>query len=312
MAVHALSANFQYFFRRLNPSQTWVEKASSEYQSIKGLIENPFGPASELSPQCFLQGSYDRETAIYTINDVDIVALCSLWQPGGGGGIGRSWSRDEIFATIAAPLLADGRYREKVRYRSTSMCIKVDLGIKVEILPVVYKQGNSNAQVEPFRLYRPETRQWEDGYARYHQDALTQKNKATNGNFIPMIKVLKHLRSHHRLDAVSFHIECLLHSLPNNLFFGNPADYIPAVLSYIADTPAWEWFIRRITPPWEPNRNIFSPFEWPGENWANFHRHVVAWSATARVASMQSDKDLAITAWKDLLGDSFFPREVSS
>jgi hypothetical protein len=36
------------------------------------------------------------------------------------------------------------------------MCVKVDLGIKVEILPVVFKQGTNDWQAEPFRLYRPE------------------------------------------------------------------------------------------------------------------------------------------------------------
>ena len=124
---------------------------------MTSLIEGGRGAAAELEPRCFLQGSYKQDTAIYTINDVDIVVLCRLWQPAeSGGGSGRSWGRDAIFGAIAQPLLADGRYRDKVRYSATSMCIKVDLGIKLEILPVVYKQGRSNPDEEPFRLYRPE------------------------------------------------------------------------------------------------------------------------------------------------------------
>jgi hypothetical protein len=211
MAMHHLARHFRYFFSRLNPSPSFEQVASREYNTIKGLIESRSGPAAELSPMCFLQGSYRQQTAIYTINDVDIVVLCELWQPGFAGGFGRTYGRDAIFDIIAAPLLADGRYRQKVRYGPTSMCIKVDLGIKIEILPVVYKGGNSDPQVEPFRLYRPENQQWEDGYARYHQAHLSRKNAAlrTGGNFIPAIKVLKHLRSRFALDAVSFHLECL-------------------------------------------------------------------------------------------------------
>jgi hypothetical protein len=78
MAVHGLSRHFGWFFRRLNPSPTFVARASSEYGTVKGLIENPLGPAAALAPHCFLQGSYGQQTAIHTINDVDVVALCRL------------------------------------------------------------------------------------------------------------------------------------------------------------------------------------------------------------------------------------------
>ena len=197
--TYDLSEHFGGLFRCLNPKPTFIQQASSQYNTIKSLIENRSGLAAELAPFCFLQGSYDQSTAIYTINDVDIVVLCSLWQPGSGAsGSGyRIWDRDAIFGTIAAPLLDDGRYKSKVYYGPASMCIKVDLGIKVEILPVVFKQGTIDKLQEPFRLWRPECGQWEDGYARYHQALLCIKNDKDHacGNFIPMVKILKHLRS---------------------------------------------------------------------------------------------------------------------
>ncbi|MGC2154463.1 MAG: hypothetical protein WA618_20650, partial [Terriglobales bacterium] len=194
MAIHALSQHFTSFFRRLNPGTSFEATASSQYNTIKDLIENPKGPAAALSPVCFLQGSYRQQTAIYSINDVDIVTLCRLWQPGSGGTGTRSFGRNEIFDIVAAPLKADRRYALKVRYGPQSMCIKVDLGIKVEILPVVYKTGNNDALHEPFRLYRPEKVDWEDGYARFHQQWLSWKNNQdkTGGTLIPMIKVMKH------------------------------------------------------------------------------------------------------------------------
>lgn len=310
MAVHALTDNFRKFFKNLNPGESFERIASREHKTITALIEDPGGLAGELSPKCFLQGSYKQETAIYTINDVDIVALCKLWQPGSGSG--SSWSRDKIFDTIAAPLLSDGRYRDKVRYHNNSMCIKVDLGIKVEILPVVYKAGNSDPQSEPFRLYRPENGQWEDGYARYHQALLSWKNdkNRTNGNFIPAIKVFKHLRSRFSLNAVSFHIECLLFSLPNNLFLGNPADYITATLNYIASTSASYWYNNGLKTPCD-ERNIFAQSEWDNTNWTKFHNQVINWAACAQVAHEAQDRDTAIEGWQLLLGNDFFPKQVS-
>ncbi len=312
MAVHALSGHFDYFFRRLNPSPSFERQAASEHASIIRLIENPSGPTGVLSPRCFLQGSYRQQTAIYTINDVDIIALCQLWQPGPEGG-SRSWSRDEIFATIAAPLRSDGRYRDKVRYNDTSMCVKVDLGIKVEILPVVYKAGNNDFNTEPFRLYRPQRGQWEDGYARYHQRWLSYKNSTdkTGGNFIPAIKVLKHIRSEFGQKAVSFHIECLLHALPDELFRGSPANYITTVLQYIAVTPAETWYARGLKTP-VGERTIFNAAEWGRESWLEFHKLVVLAARAAHLASTNPDRQQAIEAWQLILGKDFFPTQVGS
>ncbi len=228
---------FQSFFGRL-------KTASSQHNAIRGLIEDRMGPAAELAPITFLQGSYKQQTAIYTINDVDIVVLCNLWYPGTPGGFGKSYGRDEIFRIIAAPLFADGRYRDKVRFGPQSMCIKVDLGIKVEILPVVFKAGNQDPDKEPFVLYRPETGKWEDGFARYHQAWLTIKNadNRTRGNFIPAIKVLKHIRSLFGLKSVSFHIECLLYFLDDAHHLGGPADYLAAIFRKIAAHKPADWY----------------------------------------------------------------------
>jgi hypothetical protein len=312
LAQHALSAHFGYFFNRLNPSPSFEAQASSEYNTIKGLIENRGGLAAALRPKCFLQGSYRQQTAIYTINDVDVVALCDLTiggppaPPQFGAPI---WTRDSIFHTIAAPLLSDGRYRNKVRYNRTSMCVKVDLGIKVEILPVVYKAEHyPDDSKEPFALYRPERAQWEDGYARYHQWWLSNKNARAqvSGTFIPMIKVVKHLRTLHGVDAVSFHLECLLFQVIDQVYGGSPADYICRILNHLATIAAEDWYKMNIYTPCG-DRDIFTAAEWSWLSWAEFHGHVRQWAAIACAASNATDKQLAVRLWQNLLGADYFP-----
>src|SRR6266446_839895 len=109
MPIHSLGKHFDSFFGRLNPGSSFEQRAASEHQSIIRLIEDASGLAAKFSPTCYLQGSYKQQTAIYTINDVDIVACChlpslpvALWSE-------QRWKRDELFETIAAPLLADPR-----------------------------------------------------------------------------------------------------------------------------------------------------------------------------------------------------------
>ena len=306
MAVINLTENFNSFFKRINPSISFTQIAASQYNTIKGLIENKNGLAKVLNPVCFLFFSYQRDTAIYTINDVDIVALCELWQPGSRSGNG--WSRNDIFNTIAAPLFNDGRYKDKVRYNSGSMCIKLDLGIKVEILPVVYKSGNNDSQIEPFRLYRPETSTWEDGYARYHQQFLTWKNsnEKTGGNFIPAIKVFKHINSLYGLGAVSFHLECLLFALPDELFNGNPPDYINNICSYISKWNSLAWYQTKILTPCK-ERELFSTTEWIYSNFDSFHKIISIIKDVSQVAVVTTDKNNAIDLWQKILGTDYFP-----
>ena len=194
------------------------------------------------------------------------------------------------------------------------MCIKVELGMKVEILPVVYGSWFSNAEDEPFLLYRPEAGRWEDGYARLHQQRLSEKNAdaRTGGNFIPAIKVLKHIRSHHGLDAVSFHLECLLYSLPDHLFRGNAATYIAAILHAIASESAETWYNwRNIKTPCR-ERSLFSQTEWTWESWKIFHEWVVYFDSLAQAACRAPDKAIAIQTWQLLLGKDRFPTEVSA
>ncbi len=311
MANHPLMGHFNYFFGRLNPSSTFEKKASAHYSSVKALIEDRTGLAGELSPICFLQGSYRHETATYTINDVDIVALCQLWHPASGNG-GHSYNRDEIFGTVAAPLLNDWRYKDRVRYNSQSMCIKLDTEPRIEILPVVFRSGNHDPSNEPFRLFRPENNQWEDGYARYHKSLLSWKNQEskTKANFVPAIKVFKHLRTQFSLDAISFHLECLLFSLPDHLFLGGPADYIPALLGHISATPASSWYGQYLYTP-SGERDIFVDAEWKKQDWEKFHEVATVWTKVARLANQAADKDDAIEYWRILLGEDSFPRNVS-
>jgi hypothetical protein len=318
LPIHALGKHFDYFFGRLNPAPSFEKRAASEHQSIIRLIEDASGLAAKFSPTCYLQGSYKQQTAIYTINDVDIVARCSLPALSVALWSEQRWKRDELFETIAAPLLADPRYRDRVRYESASMCIKVDLGIKVEILPVVHRPWLAGTDDEPFLFYRPKTGCWENGYARHHQQRLSDKNAQprTGGNFIPAIKVLKHLRTHYGLDAVSFHLECLLYSLPDYLFRGNTATSIAAILHAIAGTSAEGWYHRRgmrspiMTPCGE--RRLFSQTEWTWERWKTFHQWVVFFDLLAQAACRAPDKAMAIQVWQLLLGEDFFPREVSA
>lgn len=305
MAAHNLPDHFAYFLKRLSPRPDFEERAASEQATITSLIEDPTGPCRALSPICFLQGSYGQHTAMESTNDVNIVALCRLWYPGRHDS---PWTRDRIFQIIAQPLLDDARYRDRVRFRAGSTCIKVDMDIAVEILPAVYRLGNRDPGKEPHYIYRGGT--WRESYARQHQRLLSEKDAVT-GNFVSMTKILKHLRSQSGIDVTSFHIESLLYSLPDELFVGAPASYVTAVLDCIASFPAAIWAMQRIKTPCR-DKFLFGSSEWNTQSWERFHKAVGAWALDAREASESPDREQAIRAWQAILGNEYFPADVGA
>jgi hypothetical protein len=319
MAVHALSEHFDWFFRRINPSPTYTSIASSELNNVQALLQAADAPAAPLAPRVFAQGSYRQETAIHTINDLDVVALCTaLTHPpvttGWGGPGGRSFSRDEIFSLLASALARDHRYRGKIRYRDQSLCIKIDLSIKVEILPAVMRTGITDVDGEPFRMYRPERGEWVDGYARQHRALMSTKNAAAGGRYIPMVKVLKHLRDtwpgFDPDDAISFHLECLLYHVPNALFFGTVAHVIAQVLGWIVAFPPDRAIWSGLRSPCG-DKELFSSTEWAYDAYSGFHETAKAWAAAAALAVQAADRYQAIRWWKHLLGDDYFPWSVT-
>ncbi|HUT75505.1 MAG TPA: hypothetical protein VM221_11820 [Armatimonadota bacterium] len=313
-AVHKLTDNFDAFFRRLNPSPTYVRRALSAQSTIRSLIEDVDGPAGDLRVRCFIQGSYRRHTAIHTINDVDIVALCSVSYKT----TANRETRDQIFVMVADSIAADSRYTDKIRYDEQSMCVKVELAsVKVEVLPALRKPG-ARFEHEPFWVFDPEAAgadggEWTQTYAREHQRLLSEKNDQTDGSFIPMVKVLKHLRATRLEDgmsnAASFHLECLLYALRGSVYAGSTGECIEQVLRAIAGFDAEKAGSSGLRTPCG-EKLVFSGNEWTRSAYRRFHEAGKQWHEVAAEANAAGDEESAIKAWKCLLGDSYFPREV--
>jgi hypothetical protein len=311
---HKLSKNFLAFFKRLYPSPTYIKNAARAYTQIVDLIEDREGPAGKLGIKCFLQGSYKRDTAIHTINDVDIVGLCSV--PYYSNKANRN-TRNQIFDMIVDSIAGNQTYKEKVFYRNRSICIKIDLeAVRLEVLPAL-RIKEKPYEYEPFYMFNPNLDdgnggKWVLTLPRKHQQLISKKNADANGNFVPLIKVIKHLISLESSlipgDALSFHIECLLYALKDSIYQCSICDGITNVLNALAGfTPDKATRFGIKTPC--KDKLLFGASEWKVGSYQRFHDHVKRWHELAEQANRETDKDKAITVWKELLGDKYFPRE---
>lgn len=313
----------------INPSPTWRSRASSQYNKIRQVLEENVFLQAHLRPKCLTHGSYDRHTATDRISDIDIVLWCQnllFPAPQGVGSSGDNlWTRDRIFHAVEAVLANDGLYRNKlIATKPDSICIKLDLGIKMEILPVVSRADSQGYGDEPFYMWRPEELKWDLGYAQKHQEKLSEKNGAamryvypnasfvaigTDGNFIPTIKVIKHLNARYGLGAASFHIECLLYAVPSELYWAPTGQRLQLVLQWIADLPQNVWYTKQLMAPCA-DRNIFalnSSQHWTLENWLAFQSACADWANRALLALSSARRQDAIARWQDLFGCDYFP-----
>src|SRR5262249_10524515 len=98
-------------------------------------------------------------------------------------------------------------------------------------------------------------------------------------------------------------------ALPDHLFSGGPADYIPRVLVHLANASAADWYQTRVPTPCG-ERDIFTSSEWGLRDWQQFHEYVALWAKRAYLAAAAARRDSAIEAWQLLLGHDFFPAET--
>ena len=91
---------------------------------------------------------------------------------------------------------------------------------------------------------------------------------------------MKHIRSLFGLDAVSFHIECLLNSMPDSVFRGSPAEYIPKMLEHIAMKAVDGWAADPCKTPCD-DRYVFVADEWSDPSWRGFHDMITTLATVA-------------------------------
>jgi hypothetical protein len=211
-----LAADFVARYAR-PPSTTTVNQAVATHESVRALL----GDSAYLT---FLQGSYKNDTALWDMNDVDIVAvsrdLVSIAFTGTPGGAPVAW--DEIFARIERKLQADHRYQG--RWKREDKCIRLNTGTRIDIVPAVHL---GNPAADPISIYTFKAGRERLNWPRNHYDAGAAKSGQTNGSFKQTVRLFKRWAKcwfGSRKVAPSYYLECLVHAQPDAYFTGTLAN----------------------------------------------------------------------------------------
>jgi hypothetical protein len=101
-------------------------------------------------------------------------------------------------------------------------------------------QSHSSGFFDPGIFFITSTGQRIDNFPKQHADNCSAKHQATGGRFKPAVRMFKNIRNRLVRDGIirdglapSYHIEGLLHNVPNAKFYGSYANVVEQCLSEV-------------------------------------------------------------------------------
>jgi hypothetical protein len=268
------------------PADTTVKQAISIHENVRAVL-------GDSDYATFLQGSYKNDTALWDMNDVDIVAvsrgLRSTVFSGQPGGEPVAWP--EIFARIERKLQTDQRYQGK--WSREDKCIRLNTGVRVDIVPAVYVTDVSS---DPVSIYSFRFGQERLNWPRGHYEAGAAKSGRTNGAFKQTVRLFKHwVRCWFgsRKVAPSYYVECLIHFQPDASFTGDLASDFVTIGNQITRLQYGAAPLPRLV----GQGNLLSAGEWDSASFTEFQDALRKAVAHAQTALGGYSEAAARTAW---------------
>lgn len=268
------------------PSATTVEQAVRTHEAIRSLL-------GETDYATLLQGSYKNDTALWDMNDVDIVvaarSMFSSVHGGSTGGASITW--DEIFGRIERTLDGDARYRG--RWTRQDKCIRVNTGVKVDVVPVV-RVGS--VEVDPVAVYSFRSRTERLNWPRAHYVNGAAKSRQTSGAYKQAVRLFKRWARSWFGDAKtapSYYIESLVYAQVDACFTGDLAvDFIVLATRMLQLSHGLH-----VLPRVAGAGNLLTPSEWDADRFGQFQATLGAALTVARASFAASTDDEARRCW---------------
>jgi len=280
------------------PSDSVLQAVIQEHEHVRRLLGTQ-------DYETFLQGSYKNETALQDMNDVDLVAVSKEHRASASS---TASGRESVWSTIAqritGKLQLEPRYLG--RWTHEDKCIRLNTGvrvgtvdIRVDIVPAIAVQSPTE---DPIVIYSRKARRERRNWPRGHHEGGRRKSEATNGQFKLAVRLFKCWRSSHFSSpkiAPSYYLECLLHSLPEQLFASDPASNFVAIAQEIGRrysvASAWSAVpLKRIM----GEGNLLAADEWDRASFEQFRLKLATSVVHAEKALHEPDAERAQRAWR--------------
>lgn len=282
--ARALDADWVASYARA-PAQTTLDRAISLHNNVRELL-------GETGYATFLQGSYKNDTALADMNDVDVVVVNTnirqkrFWSD-------YDWGR--IFSGIEDRLQSDSRYRDK--WKRHDKCITLNTTVKIDIVPAIHVD---RPEADPIAIFSFSRERERKNWPRLHYENGAKKSRATDGAYKPSVRLFKRWAKCHFAGekiAPSYYLECLLHSLPTNLFSADLAQGFVALGREIVERYRGLYTFQdldRIA----GEGNLLVEREWGEDAFKRFIRTLTASVEEAEAALRETESLRAKAAWR--------------
>ena len=171
--------------RMIEPTPTQARGAQRSHRHLRELLDS--GQMASRITGSYLSGSYSRDTAIYPLDDVDIIFTIdpTSWQTGLLGRLVRP-SPDKVLESFARAL--------RLRYPQTSVhtqrrSVRLALAhVDIDCVPAIEESPESAFIVVPDR----KDGTWIRSSPTRHKLISAKVNAVNNGHLKPLVKLVKH------------------------------------------------------------------------------------------------------------------------
>jgi hypothetical protein len=262
------------------PTPSTVTAAKTLQEAIRDVLGSDY--------ETFLQGSYKNDTGVPDLNDVDVVALRKTYYSthftGRVATNPVSW--DTIFQEVHDRLEASYHYCGKTE--RGDKCIKVNTNFKADVIPAI---RIGHLEDDPIAVYSFREGSERKNYPRDHYERNVDKQADTADNYKPTVRMFKRwIRNWFAGTDVapSFYVECLIHSVRDNLFTSDP----PATFLLVADHIVNKLTRNSVIMSVAGDKDILTDAEWVPTKFETFQAQL------SRSLSLVSQAFNATSAWQ--------------
>lgn len=285
-----LNGSFTTYLSSIEPDEDAVAKAKSAHEKVRERLKDD-ADTQDAHKDTFLSGSYARRTAINNINDVDVICVVD---------IDHTITEPEVVLSWLKGVLS--KYYSETRLQGRSIGANAK-GTWLDIVP-----GTPMATDDgPLWIPDRDAKEWVPAHPKGQLAASTNKNKATDGYYVPTAKLVKSWRdrlSTEKSKPKSYILETLIHQT-----IGSPTSYARAVVNLLEGIEnSYGWYrgtglVPQLFDPGYPSVNVAK--RWSAEDFTAFLEQVKTAAQTARQALDATDEVESKKLWRKLFGSTF-------
>jgi predicted nucleotidyltransferase len=286
-----LVSDFNALLSSIQPGEDDISAAKAAHEKVREELRTD-DDSKDAHKDTFLSGSYARRTAINDINDVDVIWVLD---------IDHSVTEPEVLLAWVQSILA--KYYKETKRQGRSVGANTPDGVWLDIVPAALISNDDGPLWIPDR----EARVWVQTHPKGQIAGTIAKNKATNGYFVQVVKLMKFWRDrlpNESCKLKSYILETLIHDT-----IGSPSSLAAAVVNLLEGIERKYGSYRKtnimpvIPDSAYPSVNVAK--HWKSEDFKAFLAQVKTAAATARSAYDNTDEAASRKLWRQIFGSSF-------